>query len=535
MEISLQDNNAVIKFRFDKQIVADIKKIDWRHRKYDSPSSSWYIELHDRVADRFIFFINKYRNIITEMPEEFRELLFSEEEIDEQESAIEITGLKRTLRDFQKEGCAYMINTKRCFNSDDMGLGKTIQTIATIHHLQKFPVLILCPASVKYNWKNEIMATIEGPTISVMPEGGSEADIVIINYDQVKKLKTDLIKRNWQVLVCDESHMLKGSKTQRVKTIKEIIKKRKMEYRFLLSGTPIVNRPSELISQLDIMDRLNDMGGFYYFVRRYCGAVDKGFGLDIKGASNVQELHNRLKETCFIRRLKEDVLKELPDKQICNIEVDITNRSEYNAAKKDLIKYLRQNAGARAANSAQMAENLVRISNLRRIAAIGKINAAKEWIENFLESGEKLVVFASSKQVISELSAHFKCDKIDGTVDAKIRAQVVAKFQEDPRVKMIIIGIQAGNAGITLTAASNELFIEQDWSPATLAQCIARCHRMGQKNSVTATFMLASNTIDEDMFILLALKTNVTDAVNSGKEFIEDQSILNELIIKMLS
>lgn len=542
MDLRIVEDLLVVSFDYRPGIVDDIKKINYKYRRFNQDTKEWEIDLHYSITSEFVYFLNKYRDRFKHIPEELSDFLIDGmgDEIFEREigiddiAPIQIDGLLRPLYDFQKVGASYMIRRKRTFNSDDMGLGKTIQTISAIHHIKSYPALIVCPASVKYNWRDEILKTVADTSISILPDDKINSQFVIINYDQIKKFSEEIKKVVWKCIVFDESHMLKSSKTQRFKEIRGIIRSCNIEYIYLLTGTPILNKPQELLPQLELMDRLNDFGGHYGFTRKFCGMVDKGFGNDTSGASNLDKLHKKLKEVCMVRRLKEEVLPDLPEKIVSIIKCDLKSRVEYDKARDNFLKYLTSSYGKETAMKATAAEHLVKISYLKKICAIQKISAATEWIDNFLEGDRKLVVFASSKEVIEALVDRYKCDKIDGGVEMEKRQGAVKIFQSDDNVKIIILSIKAANAGITLTSASTMLFLEQEWTPAIHDQAEARCHRISQKNCVDIYYLLAKDSIDEDIFFLLGKKRNVVDAVNSGKKFINDQSILSDLISRML-
>lgn len=357
----------------------------------------------------------------------------------------------------------------------------------------------------------------------------------------LKKRLPDLKAIGFKVVVFDESHYLKNKKAQRTVAALNLVEE--IRYRLLLTGTPIVNRPVELVSQLNIMGRLKEFGGFWQFVQRYCGAEYTRFGLDVSGAQNLKELNERLRGNCLIRREKKEVMKELPDKRKVTMPIEIDNRKEYNQAEEDLIEWVGNNAlkdkaflesiahlpweererrmgewQMDAEKRAERAEYLVRIEALKQLTAKGKMKQAKEWISDFIESGEKLVVFATHKAVVNEIAQEFKCRKIMGDTPAIERQKAVEDFQNNPDTKLIILNIKAGGVGLTLTASSNVLFLEYPWTPADLEQAIDRTHRIGQKNAVTAWFLVGQDTIDEEILDLLGIKERVVSKTTNGEK-----------------
>jgi SNF2 family DNA or RNA helicase len=301
-------------------------------------------------------------------------------------------------------------------------------------------------------------------------------------------------------------------------------------YRLFLTGTPVMNRPNELIAQLTAMGRLDDLGGFWHFANRYCG-YEPGRGM--MGAHNLAELNDLLRQTCFIRRLKADVLKELPAKTSALVPMAIDNEDDYRYAESDLIGWLHEQGDFEGADAATRAEHLVRIERLKQLAADGKMGAVCEWIDSFLESGEKLVVFAHHVHIVNALADRYSAPRISGAVSEKERDAAIQAFQNDPQTRLIVCNIQAGGVGITLTAASNVAFVELAWTPAAHEQAVDRTHRIGQRDVVIAWYLLANGTIDDDIYALIESKRVVVNAATDGGTAGE-ASILKELTTAML-
>ncbi len=333
---------------------------------------------------------------------------------------------------------------------------------------------------------------------------------------------------------------------------------RNIRYRVLLTGTPVDNRPQEIISQLDILDRLDEFGGSWKFKLRYCGAYQiripgRGMVWDFKGSSNLAELNAKLRATCYIRRKKEDVLTELPPKTFQVLPFELTNRKEYTKAEKDILKYVKEiaylaektkhigadtvrdedaltpdeiEARARiaadlAAAKAARAQVLVGIGILRKLCAQGKIAQIKEWVADFLEGEEKLVVFAHHVEIQEQLLQEFKqwgAVSVMGSDTPAVRSQNVTTFQNDPACRVIVVSLSAGAEGITLTASSTVLFVEHPWTPGKKAQAEDRCHRMGQLNNVTIYDTIATMSFDEDLFALLRDKSEIVAALADGDQ-----------------
>lgn len=473
---------------------------------------------------------------------------------------FDVDGLGGELKPFQRAGVKYGVDKKRLIIGDEMGLGKTVEALAILQALNAFPAIVICPANLKLNWYRETAKWLPGRSIQVLGKdetfGRANSDVVIINYDQLKNYREFLVRREFKALIADESHLLKNAKTVRASIVEEIAAgclygkteggktnrrhKEKLrppcEIRLLLSGTPLLNRPDELTSQLQIIGRLAEFGGWYGFVKEYCGMEFGRFGVDTSGAKNLKQLHDRLRATCYLRRLKSEVLKELPPKQRAVMPVAITNRNDYNRAEAELIAWLKANRGEGAAGAAERAEQLVRINTLKQLSARGKMAAIIEWCNDFLDTGEKLVVFAWHKEFVIELANALKCDAIYGDgKSAEVRQDKVDRFQNDPNTRCIVLNLLSGGVGLTLTAASNVAFVELGWNPATMDQAGDRCHRIGQTDSVTEWWFVGAKTIDEWIHELIQNKREVVNAAVDGNETVGEVSILNELVARLVN
>lgn len=444
------------------------------------------------------------------------------------------SGIKRELFGFQREGVAFVESRKgRALIGDEMGLGKTIQALAYLQlHPEIRPAVIVCPASLKLNWAKEIKSTLNGASRIQIVEGKTpyrlSGEIIIINYDILEAWQKQLMLYKPKIIIADECHYFKSNEAKRTKAMKLLAKD--VPHFIALSGTPIVNRPIEIYNALNIINS-SVIPGFREYTKRYCGATYNGFGWDYSGATNTDELHKILTETIMIRRKKKDVLKDLPDKLYSFVPMTLSNIQEYDAIENDVIGYIRQNKGKEAAEKASNAEVLVQMELLKQAAVRGKMNASLDWIKDFLESGEKLVVFAIHKFVIDEIMKWFPniSVKIDGSTSLQDRNTAVERFQNDPKVSLFVGNIKAAGVGLTLTAASNVAILELPWTPGDLAQAEDRCHRIGQKDSVTVHMLLAAGTIEEDIASLLDIKRKILDAVLDGV-VTQEESLLVELM-----
>ena len=370
---------------------------------------------------------------------------------------------------------------------------------------------MVCPASLKLNWKREAEVWLETDDVVEVIKNGKpypltgDISIIIINYDVLKKWLPELKRCKPQILIYDESHSIKNPKSARSKAAAQLAKI--VPHKILLTGTPVLNRPSELWNQLCIIDpeRYNNKS-FFSWHKRYTAAHQLHFGKktvwDFSGASNLDELAESLKGI-MIRRTKAEVLPELPAKRRQTLIVSIDNRAEYNRAEKDFMAWIKEQKGHAAAERASSVEQLSMVEALRQIAIQGKMKQAIEWICDFLETGEKLVVFTTHRATLDTLMQEFSKEEKQLSVD---------RFQGDDEIRLFIGNVQAAGVGITLTAASNTLFVELGWTPSLHEQAEDRQHRIGQKNAVNIYYMIASDTIDEKIMDMLEAKGGITSA-----------------------
>lgn len=445
----------------------------------------------------------------------------------------DVSGLKGKLYPFQNEGVSFIDRNKgRALVADEMGLGKTVQAIGYLQlHPELRPVIIVCPASLKLNWERECHKWMTNPD-TVILKGTTpytfNGNIIIINYDILPDWYDVLRRRDPQILITDECHYFKSNKAKRTKAVKMLSKG--IPKVIALSGTPIENKPIELYNAISII-KPDLFPKQWHFIQHYCNPKYNGFGWNYNGASNITELHDILTTTIMIRRKKADVLKDLPDKIRSFIPMELCNSKEYYKAESDFIDWIKETKGKEAAKKASNAEAFSSIEALKQLAVKGKLQQAKEWIHDFLESDRKLVVFATHHFVIDELTKEFGdiSVHVDGRVPLNIRQKAVDMFQTTNEVRLFIGNIEAAGVGLTLTAASDVAFLQLPWTPGKLEQATDRVHRIGQKDSVNVYYLLANNTIEERIAKLLDNKRKVLDGVLDGKDT-EQDSLLSELM-----
>ena len=542
--LALEGRKIVFAFDYDAELVAAVKGI--AGRQWNSKDKTWSCPLTSgweatALALAWDFEIDPAVKAAIDADvygqnhrEEMSSAADADIDIDGLGTAHPVTGETLALRPFQKAGVVYALEAKRCFIADEMGLGKTVQSLAAVQGAKAYPVLVVCPASLKMNWEREARMWLPGKTVHIVDNkvGVKNADVVVVNYDILAKQKDALKAVGFQSLIFDESHYAKTSSAQRTKALKEIATSIPNEGLVLgLTGTPVLNRPIELVAQLEVMDRIDDFGGSWNFRKRYCAAKHNGYGWDFNGSSNADELNDLLRKTCYVRRQKADVLTELPAKGRYTIEAEMSRQAmaQYRAVEADTMVWL--NDG----QSHQQVDVLAQITTLKRLTGEGKIEAACEWIDTFLDSTDrKLVVFGHHQVVVDTLAERYGGLRVAGKDSQEARQAAVDSFQNDPEARVIVLNMKAGGVGLTLTAASDVLFVEQGWTPAEHDQAEDRCHRIGKDaEHVSAWYLLAEGTIDDDIYALVAKKRVVVDAVTDGDDETQD-SVLNDLVATLI-
>lgn len=414
------------------------------------------------------------------------------------------------LYPFQVEGVEFLAARQQALLAYDMGLGKTVIAIATLNKLKAKKILIVCPASLKYNWLREFEKWSEGrPSIQVV-EGKNahierNVNIIIINYDLLlsRTIFFQLKEMKFAVGVFDESHFMKNRDAKRTQMV--LIKggiASRCVHKWYLTGTPVLNRPVELypILRANRPDVIAPYDSYNAFAKRYCGAYFDGFQLIARGATHIEELNKRLTGSGFmLRRTKAEVLHELPPKQFQIIPVEgktslKLETQKFNWSKKDLIS---KNLDELVAGA-----ELGDLAKLRHELALDKLSSVIEHLKDLLEIKEKIVVFAHHRDILKTLMAHF--DKFNpvvlmGGMNSYEKDQAVNKFQKDKKCRLFFGQIQAAGVGITLTSADIAVFAEISWVPGEIFQAVDRIHRIGQDRGVLIQFFVVAGSLEEYM------------------------------------
>ena len=424
---------------------------------------------------------------------------------------------------YQKAGIAYAMSRRDTLIADEMGLGKTIQAIGVINSDPSVNrVLVICPASLKLNWRRELQRWLTPPMGIAIANGGSfpEADVVVINYDILGKHRAAIDQVQWDILVVDESHYLKSEKAQRTALVlgrwhrepAKIVRPIEARRRLFLTGTPILNRPKELWTLIQALN-VQGMGrqGFMKFATRYCAATKTRWGWNFDGASNLEELQEGLRASVMVRRLKADVLAELPKKRRQVVVLPVADLTTANVVAAELATYERlEEAGLQESGAA-----FTELAALRHATALAKVPAVIDYLQLLLESADKVVVFAHHRDVIALLQERFgeTAVSLTGETSLRDRQAAVDRFQGDPDCQLFIGSIQAAGVGLTLTAAQVAVFVESDWVPGNVTQAEDRLHRIGQKGSVLVQHLVLDNSLDSRMARVITDKQAVLDQV----------------------
>lgn len=549
---NLLKERQVIKLCFpnDKRILHEIVKIP----NFQMKNEHWEIPVSEKIIEKLIDLGFELSPSLKNWGRE--EIIIRKEKLD----------LPPELYPYQIDGVHFLNQEKDgLLLADEMGLGKTVQVLCWLKlHPEYKKVLIICPSSLKVNWQRELKRWT-GYTSEIV--SGTTAyplskNIIIINYDILPYWEGTIRYNKFNLCIFDEAHFIKNNAAKRTKCFKKIMKT--IPKSIALTGTPIENKPIEIYNIVTILNP-NIFPNYMTFITEFCGARKNRFGWDVSGATNTERLNNILTKTIMLRRKKDDVLKELPPKQIVKVPMQISNLAVYKKAEEEFIQFI---ADKFSSNSDEIKEELKnfakrykidisdelteteiaklkaeklekislapvfsQIEILKQLSANGKIDQIIDWIENFLESGEKLVVFAVHKKIIEKIVSSFKdiAVKVDGTVTPKQRQEAVDGFQNNPKIKLFVGNIRAAGVGITLTKSSNVAIVEFPWTPAALNQASDRVHRITQTKQVTIWNLIGEDTIEERIIDLLKKKEKIISKVIDGQEY-DDSSVIMDLI-----
>lgn len=468
----------------------------------------------------------------------------------------------------QIEGRNFLVEKRKAILADQMGLGKSFTSIMAAEDLG-ITNLVLCPASLKTNWAREILSVNEQANITILSGSkeepysqGFSSKWLIVNYDIVyKKENYEKIKNGgFETVILDEAHYIKNHGSKRTKATLTLVAG--IRNRFLLTGTPIMNRPEELYTLLKAID--HPLGASWYsYVLRYCGAywrrtrkmkmnphtgqMEEIKFLDTSGATNLQELQTKL-QPAYLRRTKEILGESLPAKIITNVLVDLSkeDRKKYEIAWDEYMNYLENNpiifSDMTEEERQQKMENiiqarhLVELQKLKQVASHAKLERIVEDVQNIVEQGEKIIIFTQYTETLRNLRGELRkagilAVTLSGEDDQNARQCSIDQFQRNQNVKVFIGNIKAAGVGITLTAASTVIFADLEWTPALHEQAMDRAHRIGQGRQVNVYYYIAKDTIEEHIMKVLGIKNEIINKILEGKkERITSQSVMTMLL-----
>lgn len=421
---------------------------------------------------------------------------------------------------FQEAGIRYCMERKRVLLADEMGLGKTIQAIGLMNNAPDVRrALVIAPASLALNWQSEARKwRVDGAPARIVDRGTPIPDgpvTAIATYSMLGKLKDRLKAEKWDLIVYDEAHYMKNERAQRTGAALALRSERDL----FMTGTPILNRPVEMWPILHRIDP-ETWNSFYGFTRAYCAGHETKYGWNAKGASNMEDLQQRLRSTCMVRRLKADVLKELPPKRRQVIPLhsggDIIEQVEAEIAKID------QGAMAELREALERGDGFGSIRFEAISKAMQAIGASKaplvgQEAARLLESIPKVVIFARHHVVVDRIEDVLRENGVNGIArltgrdGREARQAAVDRFQNDPDCRVFIGTIGAAGVGLTLTAASDVIFAELPWRPSDLSQAEDRTHRIGQECAVNVRHYVLNGSLDEHVVRLLVEKQEAID------------------------
>lgn len=559
----------LIKFPFNYDTIQQVKTIPGR--KFNSKSKYW----HCPYSQYNVTLLLKYGFKLSENLHKQQNIKYK---------PINIPGLRDKPRKFQSECISFAHHKNHgVIFGDEMGLGKTVEALGYLElHKEYRPAVILCNSSSKYYWERMAENWLSSCNTQVL--SGREnipiinKDIIILNYDilaDVNEMYTDnegkkhkklikgsgwvdrLIKLKPKIIILDEIHLVKNEKSNRSIATDKLCKKAKKSIG--LTGTLMDNKTIDIWNPIRLVHP-KLFPNYWAFAHKFCDAKHNGYGWDFSGSSNEDELHEILK-TVMIRHLKKDVEKQIPPKDFSFVPLDITNREEYEEAKNNFTKFLLKDIETKLAKdlitfgekygveqydfsthvlnreklkqiiAKKISKNkiLQQLNILKQLTAKGKLKNGIEWIEDFLKSGKKLVIFTYHVKTMEALYSHFKniAVKIDGSVRDKKRQESIDQFQNNSKIKLMFGQIIAAGTSITLTAASDVAFFELPWTPGKLNQAIDRCHRIGQKYRVVVHYLLALNTIEERIAKILSIKAKRQSKIIDGMDYPDTPLLIN--------
>ncbi len=445
---------------------------------------------------------------------------------------------KRGWRAFkhQEEGIEFLLKNKKCILADDMGLGKTYQSIVSAIESGAERVLIVCPSSLKINWKREVENFCDEDEVSIISGSyWNPSKFTIINYDILKnfhtieeknkeyedwELRREIVEYNPDLIILDEAHFVKNHKSNRGRIIKDLVKRFGVEKVWLLTGTPIANRPMDYYNLLSIIDS-PVTNNWVHYAKTYCDGrrFRKGrkYIWVTTGSSNLEELASKTKRT-ILRRKKEDVL-DLPEKLVTPVYLELKDKSGYDSVWEDYMEK-RRLEGKRG----NPQKDLVEMTLLRTFLSMETVPYSIEKAEEALELGKKVIIFCNFNDEMDAFIRHFgdKSVCVRGGMTDKQKQISVDRFQNDKKCTVFIGQIKAAGVGLTLTEAEIVIMNSLDWVPGNHEQAEDRAYRIGQNKTVNIYYMLIEKTIDILIWKILQNKKKIIGSIIGENKIIDE-------------
>ncbi|XP_064613753.1 SWI/SNF-related matrix-associated actin-dependent regulator of chromatin subfamily A-like protein 1 [Liolophura sinensis] len=441
-------------------------------------------------------------------------------QIPEADLAVVDPVLQHSLMPFQRTGVSFGVWKKgRVLIADDMGLGKTIQAICLAsYYRHEWPLLVVVPSSVRFDWAEQLRRWVPSldpqsiVVITTTKDVFSSARVVVISYDLMARKAQELKQKHFEVIIMDESHLLKNIKTARTKAAMPLLQAARRV--ILLTGTPALSRPSELYTQ--IVAVCPGLMKFHEFGVRYCDGKELPWGWDFSGCSNMGELQLLLEEKLMIRRLKKEVLSQLPSKLRKMVLLDPSSIK--------ISKEMKRTSTTENFEKLKGMKGRKMLLEYFHDTAQAKVDAVRGYVLDLLESGQKFLLFGHHQELLDALETALDNKesgcfiRIDGRTPSEQRKSQCDRFQTNDSVRVALLSITAANAGLNLTSASLVVFAELFWNPGILVQAEDRVHRIGQKDSVNVHYLVAPGTADDHIWPLVQNKLSVLSKVGLSKE-----------------
>lgn len=575
--ITFYGGELIFKFKYDKELKDKVKAI--HGCRYDSSEIAWKLQLSSllpkdienvrRFAENNGFTVTALANDAMDKAllsiNDFTKLVESTTSNLDISSVTLKEGIE--LRDYQKAGVEFLVTTRNSILGYAMRLGKSLTTGVALKYLNAFPVLVVTTASTKLHWEREFSDKllvsnthiISGKTPYKLPT----ADVYIVNHSIVSYHYHNLSKIAFKAMIVDEVHNYgtpsKKSKQKdengliiynRYNAVKELGKA--IPIKFGLTGTLFRNNIKELGSVLDVLGLLDKIHSknMWNFLHEYTNAEHNGYGWKFSGGKNIEKLSSLLKSTgAFLRKTKEDVLKDLPPIQYATIPVELSNREEYEEIESGIRTLLKTNRdkkkckfnfeasddflGTKPEDSGKEVEVISQVIKqltlLREAAGRGKVDDVCQWIDQFLEeTDEKLVVFAHHQTVQKELINTYgsKACSIMASHSIQKREDQIHEFFNNSEKRIIVCSLKAAGEGIDLSMANTVLHTEYWWNPAVMDQASARIEKVGKTAPLNVYYASAARSIDQYSEQIIEEKRRLSAAVNDVKLNESEESLL---------